>query len=106
MEEDLLRSATVIVLGLLFAIPLYRMNRARRREALARWASDNGLKVIASRQPWISEASPFWFSRTKAQCIFQVTVEDAKGTRKAGWVRLGSVWRGLASPRAEVRWSP
>jgi hypothetical protein len=90
--------------AVVLAASLYRLDRVRRREALFRWASAGGYKVLSYRQPVLTELSPFRLSVSKAQAVFRVEVECVEG-RKAGWVRLGSAWRGVASNAAEVQWA-
>jgi hypothetical protein len=89
--------------AVLLAVSLYWLDRVRRREALFRWAAENGYRLLSFQQPIVSEASAFPFSASKAQAIFRVEVDGSAG-RRSGWVRLGSAWRGLASGNAEVRW--
>lgn len=91
--------------AVLLAVCLYWLDRVRRREALFRWASAGGWRLLAYGQPALTELSPFPFSASKSQQVFRVEVEDRQGKRRSGWVRLGSAWRGLASTRADVRWS-
>jgi hypothetical protein len=90
--------------AVLLAASLYWVDRVRRREALFRWASAGGYRVLSYRQPAVTELSPFRVAGSKAQAVFRVEVEGAGG-RRVGWVRLGSAWRGVASPAAEVRWA-
>jgi hypothetical protein len=94
----------IAVPAVLLAASLYWLDRVRRREALFRWASTNGFRLLTFKQPLLSEASPFPISASKAQAIFRVEVESSAGHR-SGWVRLGSAWRGLSSDVAEVRWN-
>jgi hypothetical protein len=103
MQEPLILIAVAVPAILLFG-SLYWLDRVRRREALFRWASANGYRLIAFGQPIPTEASPFPFSASKSQHVFSVEVEEKNGDSRYGWVRLGSAWRGLASHAAEVRW--
>ena len=103
MQEPLILIAIAVPTILLFG-SLYWLDRVRRKEALFRWASENGYRLIAFRQPILTEASPFPFSMSKSQHVFSVEVEEKNGDRRHGWVRLGSAWRGLASRSTEVRW--
>ena len=96
--------AAFAVTAVLFAISLYWIGRIRRREALFRWASSQGYKLLSYKQPALSELSPFPVSASKAQQIFRIEVEDRQGSHRSGWVRLGSAWRGLASDAADERW--
>lgn len=89
--------------GVLLAILYYIRGRIRTRGALSRWASRRGFKLLSQRQPFITELSPFRITASKAQQVFRVEVEDIRGARSVGWVRLGSAWRGLSSQAAEER---
>jgi hypothetical protein len=91
--------------AVLAAVSLYWLDRVRRREAVFRWASASGYRLVSYRQPVPTEASPFPISWSKAQHVFRVEVEDRDGSRRSGWVRLGSAWRGLTSRAADVRWN-
>ncbi len=100
---------SIIVLAIatpavLLAVTLYWLDRVRRREAIFRWASRHGYRLIAFRQPILTEASPFPFSASKAQQVFKVQVKDGFGKLRSGWVRLGDAWRGLAADKADERW--
>jgi hypothetical protein len=94
----------VAVPAVLLTASLYWLDRVRRREALFRWASAGGYKVLSYHQPVLTELSPFRVGGSKAQAVFRVEVEGTEG-RRTGWVRLGSAWRGLTSDVAEVRWA-
>ena len=93
----------VSVLAVACVVSLYIMDRIRRREALFRWASANGYRLLKFAQPMI-ERTPFPFTPSKSQHVFRITVADSTGCEREGFVRLGSIWRGLSSAKAEVRW--
>jgi hypothetical protein len=86
------------------AVTLYWVDRIRRREALFRWSANHGYKLLSFRQPLMTEASAFPVSASKSQHVFHVDVEAPDGTRRSGWVRLGSAWLGLGSNKADTRW--
>ena len=90
-------------LAVALATSFYAMDRIRRREALFRWASTNGFRVLKFSQP-IVEATPFRFTPSKAQPVFKITVADSAGLEQTGFVRLGDMLRGLSSTKAEVCW--
>jgi hypothetical protein len=96
--------ALFLALLLLAGGGLYARERNRRRAALTRWAASQGYRVLRSRQPFLREASPFPISVSKAQQVFQITVECNDGTAKSGWVLLGSGLSGLDSGAAKVEW--
>ena len=103
MNETVFIAATMIP-ATLFAVSLYWVDVVRRKERLFRWASSNNLKLNTFRYPLVIERSAFPFSVSHAQHVFRVEVEEADGTLRHGWVRVGSPWRGLSSTRADVRW--
>ena len=103
--KDIFILSAIAAPGVLAFAVLYWAGRIRRREALFRWASNHGFKILEFRQPALSELSPFRFTASKAQQIFQIKVQGTDGNERSGWIRLGSVWRGLASDNAEVRWA-
>lgn len=96
---------TILVLAAVaLAVTLYCLDRVWRREALFRWASANGLKVLAFKQPLMTEQSAFPLSTSKSQQVWRVEVETPQHQHQTGWVRVGSPWFGLASSRADVKW--
>ena len=100
-------TATILLflaLLLLASGGLYAWERKHQRVALARWAASQGYRVLRSRQAFLSEASSFPVTVSKAQQVFQITVECDDGTRKSGWVLLGSGLSGLASGAAQIQW--
>ena len=46
---------------------------------------------------------PYFWTSSKGQTVYRVTVEVRGGVR-TGWVRCGGWWLGLLSDQAEVRW--
>jgi hypothetical protein len=99
-------AAIVLILALFLMAGggLYAWERRRRRVALARWAVSEGCRILRSRQPFLTEASPFPITASKAQQVFQITVEYADGMRKSGWILLGSGLSGLDSGAAKIQW--
>jgi hypothetical protein len=70
---------------------------------LQAWADENGL-VILRREYRTFFRGPFFWTSSKGQTVYRVTVRDKAGHVLDGWVRCGSWWWGLLSPRVEVRW--
>ena len=98
------RIALFLALLLLAEGGLYAWDRNRRRVAVARWAASQGYRVLRWRQPYSRELGPFPFNPSKAQQVFQITVECNDGTSKSGWLFLGSGLSGLDSSAAKVVW--
>ena len=100
-------SAVIVLLLALLVLAgggLYAWERKRRTVALTRWAVSQGCRILRSRQPVLTEASPFPITVSKAQQVFQITVEYADGTRKSGWILLGSGLNGMDSNAATIQW--
>ncbi|MEQ2006317.1 MAG: hypothetical protein ABMA26_05930 [Limisphaerales bacterium] len=96
--------AGVVLLASLIGGGLYYLDRRARRNAFMRWAAIEGYRIIDFQPPFITELSPFPIIASKAQQVYQFTVQLADGTCKSGWVLLGSMWEGLDSDEVEVRW--
>jgi hypothetical protein len=76
---------------------------SRSRQILEDWASSNGYKIVSSEYRTFFKG-PFFWTSSKGQTVYYVTVETADGQTKTGWVRCGGWFIGLFSDRAEVRW--
>ena len=75
----------------------------RSRSLLEEWAGQNGYRVIESSYRSIMRG-PFFWTTSKGQTVYRVTVEDRTGRVRSGWVRCGSFWGGLLSDPVQVRW--
>lgn len=75
----------------------------RSRSILQGWADENGFRLIESRYRWIARG-PFFWTTSKSQAVYRITVEDAQGQRRTGWARCGTWLGGLWSRRVDVRW--
>ncbi len=76
----------------------------RRAEALlARLAEENGFRIVEKEERQLRRG-PFFWTSSKGQVVYHVTVEDQQGQLRRGFVRLGSWGRGIFSDQAEVRW--
>jgi len=95
-------------LGIPIAIALvgyaFYWNVARSRTVLQGWAALNGFEILESEFRFFRRG-PFFWTTSKGQTVYYVTVRDAQGQTRSGWVRCGSWWLGLWSDRAEVRWA-
>jgi hypothetical protein len=86
----------VVVLGLTW-------HYGRSSSLLHQWAERNGYRVV--RQQYRNFfRGPFFWTTTKGQTVYYVTVEDDAGNRRSGWVRCGGWLFGLLSDHVEVRW--
>ncbi len=93
--------ALLIVFFIVIVALLWTFTRARR--ILESWAAENGYHIISSELRWLRRG-PFFWTTSKNQVVYHVTVRIPEGTVKNGWVRCGSWWWGVFQNRAEARW--
>jgi hypothetical protein len=67
------------------------------------WAQRHGLRVLYRERRWFFRG-PFFWTSSKGQTVYYITVQDNQGQRRNAWVRCGSWWWGLWSDAIEVRW--
>lgn len=94
-------TGVVIALLCVGGVGAYWAQARGRRRAVARWAARRGLTLLRCSAAVLQEATPFVFTISKARPIYRVTVREANGQTRAGWLRLGGVGGDGA---AEVRW--
>jgi acetamidase/formamidase len=75
----------------------------RGRSILEKWAAENGYVLISSerRSVW---RGPFFITTARGQEVFRITVRDAAGEIRSGYLRVGSFMLGVISDQASVRW--
>jgi hypothetical protein len=95
----------VFMLGLLAVVVIlvFVWHFGRSNSLLQKWAAQNGYKIVGQEYRTFFRG-PFFWTTTKGQTVYYVTVEDAAGNRRAGWVRCGGWWFGMMSDAVEVRW--
>lgn len=76
---------------------------SRSRSLLENWAAENGYRLLSSQYRNFSRG-PFFWTTSKGQTVYRVTVQDRDGGTRSGWVRCGSWWGGLLSDKVQVRW--
>lgn len=75
----------------------------RSRTIIENWAADNGYRLIDARAPFINRG-PFFWTTSRGQTVYRVSVEDKSGQTRRGWGRCGNWLGGLLSDQIEVRW--
>lgn len=75
----------------------------RPRQILNRWAQDNNYEILEADYRWF-RYGPFFWTTSKGQCVYYVTVRTPDGQERRGWVRCGGWILGVFSDNAEVRW--
>jgi len=59
---------------------------------------------IVSRVHRLLFRGPYFWTTSKGQTVYRVTVEDKPGGLRTGWVRCGGWWLGLMSNHVEACW--
>jgi hypothetical protein len=93
----------VVVPILLLSIAMLIFHYRRSGSILDKWAAENGYQILESELRPLRRG-PFFFTTAKGQEVYRVTVQDAGGAIRRGYVRCGSFFFGMLSDRAEVRW--
>ena len=75
----------------------------RSQTILQQWADQNGYRIIDQRYRNFFKG-PFFWTTSRGQTVYSVTVEDDHGRRRTGWVRCGGWFLGLLSDHVDVRW--
>jgi hypothetical protein len=100
--DDLFGAVGIAAFAVLFFV-LIVWHFSRSRGLLEKWAAANGFRIIESNYRNLVRG-PFFWTTSKGQTVYRVTVEDARGQRRSGWVRCGGFFLGLLSDRVTVRW--
>jgi hypothetical protein len=74
------------IVWLILVFSVVRLRQRRAVPLLDRWARQEGLRVIRRRGFRYFDEPPHFAGWPRG--IFRVTVEDAQGVAKEGWVRL------------------
>lgn len=96
-------TALLILLGVGFAVITLYWHFARAREVLDAWARENRFEIVARDYRNFAKG-PFFWTTSRGQAVYYVTVRDADGRTRRGWVRCGGFILGLFSNHAQVRW--
>jgi hypothetical protein len=76
---------------------------SRGSSLLEQWASRHGYRIVR-REYRNFFKGPFFWTSSKDQVVYYVTVEDEQGRIRNGWVRCGGYFFGLLSDNVEVQW--
>jgi len=87
------------LLGALFAAWHY----GRSGSLLETWARENGYLILSQENCWFFKGPYFWTS-TRGQEVYRVTVRDREGRTRSGYVRCGGALLGMLSDHVDVRW--
>ena len=102
MSDDL-GGVCIVAAFVIFAVFMLAWHFSRSRSLLEPWAAENGYRIVESSYRNLVRG-PFFWTTSKGQTVYRVTVEDESGRRRSGWVRCGGWFLGLLSDRVDVRW--
>ena len=95
------------IVGLTFACllvaGLMAWHFSRARSLLETWAKENHYEIIGRSYRHLLKG-PFFWTSSKGQAVYHVTVRDPQGRIRSGWLRCGGWWAGMFSDKTEVRW--
>jgi hypothetical protein len=92
-----------IILAIAIVILAWAWHFSRSRSILQKWADGNGYTLMQAELR-LFRTGPFFLNTTRSQVVYYVTILDALGRERKGWVKVGSWLIGLWSNQAEVKW--
>lgn len=93
----------MVLVILVLAVLSMVWHSSRSNTILEQWAEDNDLEILSSEYCHFLRG-PFFWTTSKGQTVYYVSVRTSSGEVKTGWVRCGGFILGLMSDAAEVRW--
>ena len=100
---ETLQTVFVVLGGVILVFLLIWWHFSRSGSLLHQWAEHNGYRLVSQEYRHFFKG-PFFWTSSKGQTVYHVTVEDSQGNRRSGWVRCGGWFFGLLSDNVEVRW--
>jgi hypothetical protein len=88
---------------LILIIVSFVWTATRSEDIIHQWASSNDYTLLEAKQAYLSKG-PFFWTTSKGQTVYRITVQDRYGNVLHGWARCGSWFAGLFSNSIEVRW--
>jgi len=103
--------ASTILYAVLFAVLAISvfigwswMFHVRAKSIVQKWAAEHGYVILRFDSPFHTGAYSFW-TTSRGQIVYLVTIRDAAGCERQAWVRCGSYMGSvLFSDKIEVRW--
>jgi hypothetical protein len=78
--------------------------QVKAKSIVLKWAAEHGYEVLQVSSPFHTGAFSFW-TTSRGQVVYFVTVRDGAGCERKAWVRCGSYLGSvLSSDKIEVRW--
>jgi hypothetical protein len=95
-------AGAVIGMGGIVVLIIYA-HFVRSRSLLIGWARQNDFEILASDYRKFRRG-PFFWTSSKNQTVYYVTIRDRENQVRSGWLRCGGFWGGVWSDKTEVRW--
>ncbi|MDB6027510.1 MAG: hypothetical protein JWM68_3733 [Verrucomicrobiales bacterium] len=78
--------------------------QAKAKSIIQKWAAEQGYVILEFESPFHTGGFSFW-TTSRGQVVYSVTVRDGAGCERKAWVRCGSFVGGvLSSDQIEVKW--
>jgi hypothetical protein len=103
MHMQTVQAIFAVAGGVVFVGLMLWWHYSRSDSLLRQWAERNGYGLVSQDHRYLVRG-PFFWTTSRGQTVYRVTVEDEGGNRRSGWVRCGSWLLGLLSDQVEVRW--
>src|SRR5690349_24522569 len=97
-----MRNAPLILLLIVIGAAAVWWNITRSRALLNRWAEDSGCEILESHYR-VFRKGPFFWTSSKGQTVYYVTIRDPQGYQRSGWARCGRRWWGRWSNETQAR---
>ena len=91
-----------VVVVIVTGVVNFKWRDSRSRTLLARWARQNGCRIVETSRSWFG--GPFFWTTSKGQTVYHVVVQFPDGSTRRGFARMGSWWAGLISDDVRVEW--
>ncbi len=85
------------------AVLLVWWHYRRSASLLEQWARRHRYRILSQQYCYFFKG-PFFWTSSKDQVVYRVTVQDEEDRERTGWVRCGGYFFGLLSDNVEARW--
>jgi hypothetical protein len=75
---------------------------AKAKRIIDEWAGREGSTVTSKR--FLFGGGKFFWSRSKTQRVYRVTVQTREGFQRTADIKCGSYWNGMLSEKLAVKW--
>jgi hypothetical protein len=93
----------LVLVAVAILVPFLAWHWRRSRELAENWAKENAYAISEIERRYL-RAGPFFWRRSRGHEVFHVVVRDARGQRRAAYVRTGGWFLGQFSDQVTVEW--